>query len=103
MTIDTWTERGEAVGMGTLHDMDEGAFADLTSATAASCTSTATGCSVVEDAEDAVQETFLKAWRARETLRGPLDGAGMAVPHRHQHLPRPDRAGAGPSRRAAGR
>ena len=41
------------------------------------------------DAEDAVQETMVRAWRGLARLRGPLGAALVAVPDRHQRLPRP--------------
>ena len=41
----------------------------------------------LEDAEDMVQETFLRAWRKRAELRRALDVPGLAVPDRHQRLP----------------
>ena len=40
------------------------------------------------EAEDAVQETMVRAWRAHRPLRGPLRAALVALPHRHQRLPR---------------
>ncbi len=40
------------------------------------------------EAEDAVQETMVRAWRGVRPLRGPLGAALVAVPHRHQRLPR---------------
>ncbi len=42
------------------------------------------------DAEDAMQEVMLRAWRALPTLRGPVLAPLVAVPDRDQHLP--DRA-----------
>ena len=41
-----------------------------------------------DEAEDAVQETFLRAWRSRETLRRRALFRGVALPHRDQRVPR---------------
>lgn len=43
-----------------------------------------------EDSEDLVQETFLRAWRGRETFTylGPCSFPGLALPGRHQRMPR---------------
>ena len=54
-----------------------------------------------DEAEDALQETFLRAWRARETLRRRRRPARVAVQDRHQRLPRraaPQQAPAAPTR-----
>ena len=51
----------------------------------------------LHDAEDALQEALLRAWRGLAALRGPQRAALVAVPDRDQHLPRPDRA-SGPKR-----
>ena len=40
-----------------------------------------------EEAEDLVQETFLRAWRHRDQLRGRAGLPRVAVPDRHQRLP----------------
>ena len=53
------------------------------------------------DAEDALQETLLRAWRALRALRGPQLAALVAVHDRHQHLP--DAAPAAAEADAAGR
>ena len=45
-----------------------------------------------EEAEDLVQETFLRAWRSARQLRGRPRVPGMAVPHRHQRVARRDQA-----------
>ena len=44
-----------------------------------------------EDAEDTVQETFLRGLAAAGDLRGTVDVPGLAVPDRHQRLPGPAR------------
>ncbi|MEJ7741818.1 MAG: sigma factor [Nocardioidaceae bacterium] len=40
------------------------------------------------DAEDATQETMVRAWRAIDSFRGPVRFALVALPHRDQRLPR---------------
>ena len=40
------------------------------------------------EAEDAVQETFIRAWRELRPLRGPCVAALVALPHRDERLPR---------------
>ena len=55
----------------------------------------------VHDAEDALQEAMLRAWRGLAAVRGPQLASLLALPDRDQHLPRRDReaAQAGPARR----
>jgi RNA polymerase sigma-70 factor (TIGR02960 family) len=68
MTIDM---RMEEVGVSSLADMDEAAFAELAERHRRELH---VHCyrmlGSFQDAEDAVQETFLKAWRARTTYEG---------------------------------
>ena len=47
----------------------------------------------VADAEDALQETLLSAWRGLAGVRGTRVGPDLAVPGRHQ--PVPERAAVG--------
>ena len=39
-------------------------------------------------AEDAVQEAFLKAWRALPSFRGGVQPENLAEPHRPERMPR---------------
>ncbi|NPC41727.1 RNA polymerase subunit sigma-70 [Nocardioides sp. zg-1230] len=68
MTIDM---RSEEVGVSSLDDMDEATFAELAERHRQELH---VHCyrmlGSFQDAEDAVQETFLKAWRARATYEG---------------------------------
>ena len=60
------------------------------------CTRTATGCSgSVPDAEDALQEALLRAWRGLPRFEGRSSLQDLAVHDRDQRLPQGDRAAAG--------
>ena len=45
-----------------------------------------------DEAEDLVQETYLRAWRAYQGFEGRVVGPHLAVPDRHQRVPDRDRA-----------
>ena len=54
----------------------------------------------VQDAEDAVQETLMAAWRGLDGYRGPRVGAYLALPDRDEPLPeRPARRRTPPQQR----
>ena len=53
------------------------------------------------DSDDMVQETFVRAFRAQHTLDDPATRARVALPHRHQRVPR--RAGKAPAPRPRAR
>ena len=55
----------------------------------------------VQDAEDALQDALLRAWKALDRFEGRSSAALVAVPDRDQHLP--GRARAPPEARAADR
>ena len=46
----------------------------------------------LHDAEDALQDTLLRAWRGLARLRGPQLAAQLALPHRDERVPQPQRA-----------
>ena len=48
----------------------------------------------VHDAEDALQDALLRAWRGLAALRGAQLAALLALHDRHQHQPEPDRPAA---------
>ena len=48
----------------------------------------------VHDAEDALQDALLRAWRALAPLRGPQLAARLALHDRHEHVPRTRSRGA---------
>ena len=45
-----------------------------------------------DEAEEIVQETFLRAWRGSASVRGTGAAAELALPHRDERLPRRHRA-----------
>ena len=47
----------------------------------------------VADADDLVQETFLRAWRCAGRLRGSRVDADLALPDRDERLPRHPQGG----------
>ena len=84
---------------------DEAAFAELTERYRGElrvhCYRMLGSC---DESEDLVQETFLRAWRRREGLRGSLQVPDVAVPDRDERvpgLPRPPRAATAAARQMA--
>ena len=53
-----------------------------------------------QEAEDHVQETFLRAWRSRETFEGDAASC-LAVPDRHQRVPGHDQVAQAPAAKSA--
>jgi hypothetical protein len=50
-----------------------------------------------DESEDLVQETFLRAWRRRESFEGPLHVPRVVVPDRNERLPGPSQKAPAPA------